>query len=39
MSESFPLPTEPEGVIPSLVERFNSEKVNWEGRAGNLFDQ
>jgi hypothetical protein len=27
MSESFPLPTEPEGVIPSLVERFNSRKV------------
>ena len=27
MSESFPLPTEPEGVIPSLVERFNSGKV------------
>jgi ketosteroid isomerase-like protein len=28
MSESFPLPTEPEGVIPSLVERFNSGKVS-----------
>ena|ERR1700733_1542177 len=27
MSESFPLPTEPKGVIPSLVERFNSGKV------------
>lgn len=27
MSESFPLPTKPEGVIPSLVERFNSGKV------------
>ena len=27
MSESFPLPTEPEGVIPSLLERFNSGKV------------
>ena len=27
MSESFPLPTEPEGVIPSLIERFNSGKV------------
>ena len=27
MSDSFPLPTEPEGVIPSLVERFNSGKV------------
>ena len=24
---SFPLPTEPEGVIPSLIERFNSGKV------------
>ena len=28
MSDSYPLPTEPEGVIPSLVERFNSGKVN-----------
>ena len=28
MSESFPLPTEPEGVIPSLIERFNSGKVD-----------
>ena len=27
MSKSFPLPTEPEGVIPSLIERFNSGKV------------
>jgi ketosteroid isomerase-like protein len=27
MAESFPLPTEPEGVIPSLVERFNSGKI------------
>jgi ketosteroid isomerase-like protein len=27
MSESFPLPTTPEGVIPSLIERFNSGKV------------
>jgi ketosteroid isomerase-like protein len=27
MSESFPLPTEPEGVIPSLVERFNSGRI------------
>jgi ketosteroid isomerase-like protein len=27
MSKSFPLPTKPEGVIPSLVERFNSGKV------------
>ena len=28
MSESFPLPTEPEGVIPSLIERFNSRKID-----------
>ena len=27
MSKSFPLPTEPEGVIPSLIERFNSGKA------------
>ena len=27
MSEFFPLPTEPEGVIPSLIERFNSGNV------------
>jgi uncharacterized protein (TIGR02246 family) len=27
MSESFPLPTEPEGVIPSLIARFNSGKI------------
>jgi len=27
MSESYPLPTKPEGVIPSLIERFNSGKV------------
>jgi ketosteroid isomerase-like protein len=27
MSKSFPLPTEPEGVIPSLLERFNSGKI------------
>ena len=27
MSKSFPLPTEPEGVIPSLVARFNSGKI------------
>ena len=27
MSESFPLPTEPEGLIPSLIERFNSGNV------------
>jgi uncharacterized protein (TIGR02246 family) len=28
MSDSFPLPTEPEGVIPSLVERFTSGNVD-----------
>ncbi|GAA4982057.1 YybH family protein [Actinopolymorpha pittospori] len=28
MSESYSLPTEPEGVIPSLVERFNSGEVS-----------
>jgi uncharacterized protein (TIGR02246 family) len=28
MSESCPLPTEPEGVVASLVERFNSGKVS-----------
>jgi hypothetical protein len=28
MSEPFPLPTEPEGVIPSLIERFNSGDVS-----------
>ena len=28
MSESYPLPTEPEGVVASLVERFNSGKVS-----------
>jgi ketosteroid isomerase-like protein len=28
MSESYPLPTKPEGVIPSLVERFNSGNVS-----------
>ncbi|GAA5005331.1 YybH family protein [Actinopolymorpha pittospori] len=28
MSESYSLPTEPEGVIPSLVERFNSGKIS-----------
>ena len=28
MSESYPLPTKPEGVIPSLIERFNSGKVS-----------
>ena len=27
MSESFPLPGAPEGVIPSLIERFNSRDV------------
>ena len=28
MSESYSLPTEPEGVVASLVERFNSGKVS-----------
>ena len=28
MSESYSLPTEPAGVIPSLIERFNSGKVS-----------
>ena len=28
MSESYSLPTEPEGVIPSLIELFNSGKVS-----------
>jgi ketosteroid isomerase-like protein len=28
MSNSIPLPTEPEGVIPSLVERFNAGKID-----------
>jgi ketosteroid isomerase-like protein len=28
MSASYSLPTEPEGVIPSLIERFNSGKVS-----------
>jgi ketosteroid isomerase-like protein len=27
MSERFPLPTEPEGVIPSLLKRFNSGDI------------
>jgi ketosteroid isomerase-like protein len=27
MSESFPLPTKPEDVIPSLVERFNARNL------------
>jgi ketosteroid isomerase-like protein len=27
MPDSFPLPTEPEGVIPSLLERFNSGNI------------
>lgn len=27
MSEPLPLPTEPEDVIPSLIERFNSGKI------------
>jgi uncharacterized protein (TIGR02246 family) len=28
MSKSFPLPTKPEDVIPSLVERFNSRNLD-----------
>lgn len=28
MSNSFPLPTKPEGFMPSLVERFNSGKLS-----------
>jgi ketosteroid isomerase-like protein len=28
MSKSFPLPTKPEDVIPSLVERFNSRNID-----------
>jgi ketosteroid isomerase-like protein len=28
MSESYSLPTEPEGVIPSLIERFKSGRVS-----------
>ncbi|MEV0718440.1 nuclear transport factor 2 family protein [Asanoa sp. NPDC050611] len=28
MSDSYSLPTEPEGVVPSLVERFNSGTVS-----------
>ena len=28
MSESYSLPTEPEGVVPSLIERFNSGKIS-----------
>lgn len=28
MSESYSLPTEPEGVVASLLERFNSGKVS-----------
>ncbi len=28
MSKSFPLPTAPEGVIPSLIERFNSGNID-----------
>ena len=31
MSKSYSLPTEPEGVIPSLIERFNSDKVSAMG--------
>jgi ketosteroid isomerase-like protein len=28
MSESYSLPTEPEDVVPSLIERFNSGKIS-----------
>jgi hypothetical protein len=28
MSDSYSLPTEPEGIVASLLERFNSGKVN-----------
>jgi hypothetical protein len=28
MSESYSLPTEPEGMVAKLVERFNSGKVS-----------
>jgi ketosteroid isomerase-like protein len=28
MSDSFPLPKEPEGVIPSLLERFNARNID-----------
>ena len=28
MSKSYSLPTKPEDVIPSLIERFNSDKVS-----------
>ena len=28
MSESYSLPTEPEGIVTSLLERFNSGKVS-----------
>ena len=28
MSESFPLPTKPEDVVPSLIERFKSKKIS-----------
>jgi ketosteroid isomerase-like protein len=28
MSESYSLPTEPKGIVPSLLERFNSGKVS-----------
>lgn len=27
MCESYPLPTEPEGIVASLLERFNSDNV------------
>jgi ketosteroid isomerase-like protein len=35
MSESYSLPTEPEGVIASLIERFNSGKID---TLMNLYD-
>jgi hypothetical protein len=28
MSESYSLPTEPEGIVVTLLERFNSGKVS-----------
>ena len=28
MSKSYSLPTKPEGVIPSLIERFNSGRIS-----------
>src|SRR5262249_14428458 len=42
MSKSYSLPTEPEGVIPSLIERFNSGNVSametWQEAAGLVAD-